>query len=102
MSKICLLCGENATSNPHYQLCDPCFDNAGNYVETNIRSITSIPYLLDAAYLALAEIDQWNDVMQSEDPRTAVAIDALRDAIRRAHEKNPQSGSSQANRKRTD
>lgn len=48
----------------------------------------SQPDLLDACYTALDEIEQWDDVMGgSEDPRTQEAIDALKEATKKAHGK---------------
>ncbi len=45
----------------------------------------SQPDLLDAAYLALEEIQQWDQVMGgSEDPRTQEAIEALKASIAKA------------------
>lgn len=50
-----------------------------------MKTITSSPAVSDllyAAYLALEEIEQWDEVMGgSEDPRTTEALDALRSAI---------------------
>jgi len=49
----------------------------------------SQPHLLDACYLALEEIEQWDQVMGgSEDPRTQEALDALRAATAKAHGKH--------------
>ena len=80
MSKNCLACSENETNNFH-NICDPCYDNAGEFLEQNIHQINAIPYLINAAWLALEEIDQWVEVMGgSEDPRTAAAIKALVEA----------------------
>jgi hypothetical protein len=49
-----------------------------------------IALLVNAAWLALNEIDQWVEVMGgSEDPRTKEAITALEEAVKAA-EKRPQ------------
>lgn len=55
MSKICFLCGENETpeGSVSHNICDRCFDNAGDYIETNIYMIRALPYLLEACYAAL-------------------------------------------------
>jgi hypothetical protein len=51
-----------------------------------VRACNAHDDLLDACYLALEEIEQWDEVMGgSEDPRTRDAIDALKSAIREAH-----------------
>jgi hypothetical protein len=93
MSQICQLCGENETEeSTHNRICDACYDNAGNYLETNMHLIKAIPYLIDACNLAEEEISQWNEVMGgSEDPRTQAAIDALNDALAMNTKKHPQS-----------
>ena len=54
MSRICLLCDENETPDGHNNICDPCFDNAGEYVERNINLIKAIPDLLEAATAVVA------------------------------------------------
>lgn len=78
---ICPLCNENETPDGHNTICDPCYDNAGTYLERNIKLIKAIPYLMDACNPALTEIDQWKAVMGGDDPRTDVAITALEEAI---------------------
>jgi hypothetical protein len=45
----------------------------------------SQPDLLATCYLALDEIEQWKEVMGSQDPRTDEAIEALKRAIAKAH-----------------
>lgn len=82
---ICLLCGENETPDcTHDRICGRCYENAGDYLEQNIHLIKAIPYLLDAAEMALEEVEQWNDAMgRSTDPRTRITIETLRDAIAR-------------------
>ena len=45
MSHICRLCEENETPDGHNTICDPCYDNAGNYLEQNVALIKAIPYL---------------------------------------------------------
>ena len=46
------------------------------------------PALLDACELAFDEIAQWDELMGgSEDPRTAHAMEALREAINKAYGK---------------
>lgn len=81
MSHICPHCQENETTGTHV-ICDPCYENAGEFIEQNIKRIKAFPYLLDACTLALDEIDQWNAVMGgSDDPRTQEAIRALEEAI---------------------
>ena len=85
MSRICLHCLENVTTNRH-MICDPCYNNAGDFLEANVRLIKAIPFLIDACHLALAEIDQWNEVMGgSEDPRTDAAIKTLEEALANTH-----------------
>ena len=65
-------------SNFHEGECGPC----------EYRRYASQPALLDAAELAVAEIDQWDEAMGgSKDPRTKEAIDALDSAIARAYGK---------------
>ena len=84
MSRICLHCRENETAGNH-KICDTCFDNAGDFLETNVEVIKAIPWLLEACGLALDEIGQWVEVMGgAEDPRTRQAIDALNEAIAKA------------------
>ena len=81
MSCICLLCEENETTGRH-NICDLCYENAGDDLEGNARRIAALPSLLAACTLALDEIDQWKEVMGgSEDPRTDAAITALEEAI---------------------
>jgi len=54
MPTICLLCGENETPDATHSICDPCFNDAGNYIETNIHMILAIPDLLKCTrYLRL-------------------------------------------------
>jgi hypothetical protein len=84
MSRICLHCEENETTGPH-KICDTCFDNAGDFLETNVERIQAIPWLLEACGLALDEIGQWVEVMDgAQDPRTQQTLDALNEAIAKA------------------
>ncbi len=56
-----------------------------NEIAATTVLISAAPDLLDAAFLALDEIEQWNEIMGgSEDPRTAEAITALEAAIDKA------------------
>ena len=47
MSRICLLCTENKTPGSESKICDPCYDNAGEFLERNVDRIKAIPYLLE-------------------------------------------------------
>jgi hypothetical protein len=83
MSRICLHCQENETTCCS-KICDACHERAGCFLENNVAAIKAIPYLIEACQLALTEIDQWKEVMGSDDPRTDAAIEALEDALKRA------------------
>jgi hypothetical protein len=84
MSRICLHCREDETTGTH-KICDTCFDNAGDFLETNVERIKAFPWLLEACGLALDEIGQWVEVMGgAEDPRTRHTLAALNEAIAKA------------------
>ncbi len=58
-------------------------------VREEAQLFAAAPETLDACYLALEEIQQWDEVMGgSEDPRTQTAIDALKLAIAKAEGKS--------------
>jgi len=60
-------------------------NRSSSEIAANTVLISAAPDLLDAAFLALDEIEQWNEIMDgSEDPRTAEAIAALEAAIDKA------------------
>lgn len=76
MFQHCLLCRENETTDDRTDLCDACYDNAGRYLDTNIRLIVAIPFLLDACQTALAELH-----CPDGDDAECGAIAALKDAL---------------------
>lgn len=47
MTRICLHCQENETPDGDNLICDPCFDNAVEYVERNVRLLQALPHLLE-------------------------------------------------------
>jgi hypothetical protein len=55
MSQICLHCQENETNGNH-KICDPCYDNAGDYLEQNVERINAVPYLLDEGENVLSDL----------------------------------------------
>jgi hypothetical protein len=76
MSTRCLLCQANNTPGGHTHICDECYDNAGNYVDTNIHLILALPYLLDACETALRDLH-----CPDGDDAECGAIALLKDAI---------------------
>jgi hypothetical protein len=63
MSMICLHCGENETPEGQecHRICDPCFNNAGEYIEANIHLIKAIPGLLDVLEASRLVIANWEN-----------------------------------------
>ena len=47
MSRICLLCTEHETPGSDSKICNPCYDNAGEFLERNANRINAIPSLLE-------------------------------------------------------
>lgn len=102
-TKECDYCGQQSKTDP-CEFCDRgiqckrcrCTMNEkteGYHKETLCRECESelldvVEDLTHAMSLALEEIEQWKEVMGgSEDSRTEDAIDALRDALTKAHGK---------------
>lgn len=92
MSNICLLCGENETpeGSVFHNICDRCFDNAGDYIETNVHCLLAFPYLLESLKDAADALDDFYEA----DPTAAgqhfgMALrQRMNTAIEKAKDKN--------------
>ena len=72
----------------HFAICDECYKNAGRFLEDNIHQIKAIPFLINAAWLALEELDQYVEFIDGgKDPNTVEAIRALEEATTMATRK---------------
>ena len=76
MSNLCPLCAENETPEGRTHLCDTCYDNAGEYLDTNIHLILALPHLLGACETAIAELH-----CPDGDDAECGAIVELKDAV---------------------
>lgn len=99
MSQICLLCGENEMQETtHHRICDACYDNAGDYLESNVHRIKAIPYLIEACKLAESEICELDELVGvNDDPQTQATIDALYEAVAMATRDPASDGDDTAN-----
>lgn len=76
MSTLWLLCAENNTPGGRTRICDECYNNAGNYLDTNIHLILAIPQLIGACEAALADLH-----CPDGDDSECGAIAAMKDAL---------------------
>lgn len=81
MSHICPHCGENETTGTHI-ICDPCYDNAGEFLERNSKLIKALPDLLALARTFKAACVEHIDVLTEEvNSGFSLDLDAAHDRI---------------------
>lgn len=76
MSKLCLLCGQKEKAESRTNLCDDCYNNAGEYIDTNIHLMLALSELVTACETALAEFH----CPDGDDAECGV-VAALKDAL---------------------
>jgi hypothetical protein len=59
-SRICLLCNENEPPDGN-NICDPCFDNAGELMERKAELYAAVPDLLEACSEACDLLSDMDD-----------------------------------------